>query len=207
MPNRVKSGNLITTILKPQDAGFTFPPAFPQAFEPTFYKSTYPELSSHMTPGELRIHYDRHGIVEGRHGNPAASRQGFIALIPPEAFVLEIGPFCSPVIVGNNVRYFDVLDRDGLILRAETLGLPYDRCPTIQYVSPVGDISIVNDRFDAILSCHSIEHHPDLISHLQQDIDCRATAAERSLLPFPPRVGQRAPRPAKAGDPAACAEA
>lgn len=82
--------------------------------------------------------------------------------------VLEIGPFTSPNVRGENVRYFDVLDKDALIARAKKHDYPHDAPVEMDYVSPVGDLSIVPDNsFDVVLSSHCIEHQPDLIAHLK----------------------------------------
>jgi SAM-dependent methyltransferase len=138
---------------------------FPPEFDPLFYQARYEDLGA-MSRSELQNHYNQYGIVEGRLASPAATRQGLISLIPPEASVLEIGPFCNAAVKGQNVRYFDVLDRRDLIVRAEQIGLPFDDCPHIDYVSSTGDLSIVHDSFDFVVACHSLAHHPDLIRHL-----------------------------------------
>ena len=141
------------------------PMEFPLEFDPLFYQARYEDLGA-MSQSELQNHYNQYGIVEGRFASPAASRQGLMALIPPEASVLEIGPFCNPAVKGENVRYFDVLAQRDLISRAKQIGLPCDECPHINYVSPLADLSIVYEKFDFVVACHSLEHQPDLIRHL-----------------------------------------
>ncbi len=47
------------------------------------------------------------------------------------------------------------------------MALDAHRTPKIEYLSPTGDLTIVNRRFHAVLSSHCIEHQPDLIRHLQ----------------------------------------
>ncbi|NKC02957.1 class I SAM-dependent methyltransferase [Brucella haematophila] len=79
---------------------------------------------------------------------------------------LEIGPFCNPVLIGENVSYFDVLTRADLIKRANEIGYDIKHAPHIDFVSPNGDLSIVDRKFDAVLSSHCIEHQPDFIRHL-----------------------------------------
>jgi hypothetical protein len=150
------------------------PMEFPLEFDPLFYQAGNEDLGA-MSQSELQNHYEQYGIVEGRVASPAATRQGLMALIPPEASVLEIGPFCNPAVKGPNVRYFDVLDRRALIERAKEFGLPFSECPHIDYISPTGDLSIVHDNFDFVVACHSLEHQPDLIRHL--------TDVERILSP------------------------
>lgn len=107
------------------------------------------------------------GLRGGRDAR--VTRQSFVAGIPSSSAVLEIGPFCNPALVGTHVRYFDVLDSDGLAERARKLGKGSDRRPeTIHYVSASGDLSVVAETFRAVFSSHCIEHQPDLVRHLQQ---------------------------------------
>ena len=140
---------------------------FPEEFEPQFYRASYRDLG-HMSDKELRDHYDRYGMAEGRVASPAANRRGLVALIPRAASVLEIGPFCNPAVTGERVRYFDVLSQRELMARAKKLGLPHTKCPHIDFVSPTGDLSIVRDSFDLVVSCHCLEHQPDLVRHLTE---------------------------------------
>jgi len=140
---------------------------FPEEFDPRFYRASYRDLGR-MSDNELRHHYDQYGMAEGRLASSAAHRRGLTALIPPGASVLEIGPFCNPAVKGENVRYFDILNRQELITRAKRTGLAFAECPRIDYVSPAGDLSIVGDTFDFVVACHSLEHQPDLVGHLKE---------------------------------------
>lgn len=95
------------------------------------------------------------------------TRAAFVAGVPLGS-ALEIGPFDNPTIAGAGVAYFDVLDAAALRARAARIGYGGDRIPArIDFVSPVGDLSVIDRRFDAVLSSHAIEHQPDLIAHLQ----------------------------------------
>jgi SAM-dependent methyltransferase len=141
---------------------------FPPDFEPAHYRAIYPDLS-HMRPDELAQHWTHHGINEGRQGNRIADRNQFAALIPDSASVLEIGPFNRPIKKGPNVRYFDVLDRGGLIRRAEQIGYETSGIPAkIDYVSAEADLGVVKEEFDFVLSSHAIEHQPNLVRHLME---------------------------------------
>ena len=82
--------------------------------------------------------------------------------------VLEIGPYFRPVLVGNNVSYFDVRTSAELTERAELEGYSTEAIPTVDYVSPIGDLSVVDKKFDAVLSAHCIEHQPDFVDHLNK---------------------------------------
>lgn len=98
---------------------------------------------------------------------PEALREHFVDLVRGEKAVLEVGPFCNPALVGDNIRYFDVMDRLALQRRASEIGFAYREAPDIDYVSASGDLAVVNDRFEAVFSAHCIEHQPDLIYHLR----------------------------------------
>ncbi len=97
-------------------------------------------------------------------------RKPFVNSLPKDISILEIGPFYSPICVGNNVKYFDILNRENLIKRAKQIdgNINIERIPYIDYVSPTGNLSIINETFDAIVSSHAIEHQLDLIDHLQK---------------------------------------
>ena len=75
------------------------------------------------------------------------TRANFLAGIDTSGSVLEIGPFDCPVFEGDNVSYFDVLDQHDLRLRAVEHGRSPDRCPPIDFVSPTGDLRIVDRKF------------------------------------------------------------
>ena len=98
------------------------------------------------------------------------SRTLFIDSIPKDINILEIGPFYNPQCIGSNVKYFDIIDTDALIDRAKQIdaNIIVENIPYINYISPVGDLSIINETFDAIFSSHAIEHQLDFIDHLQK---------------------------------------
>ncbi|HYG46846.1 MAG TPA: class I SAM-dependent methyltransferase [Allosphingosinicella sp.] len=102
-------------------------------------------------------------------------RARFLAPLAGLARVLEIGPFDEPLLKGEGVAYFDVLDQEGLRRRAAEHGRNPEGCPRIDYVSATGDLDVVDAKFDAIFSSHAIEHQPDLIGHLAK--------AEKRLVP------------------------
>lgn len=139
----------------------------PNEFDAEFYRETYPDLV-HLDPDELYEHFIVHGKREGRFGTIYAGRAGFLDLVSGAESILEIGPFFAPVATGPNVKYFDVLSQDDLIARGTALGHDVSRVPKIDFLSPNGDLSIVNESFDAVLSSHCIEHQPSLIRHLEE---------------------------------------
>jgi SAM-dependent methyltransferase len=97
-------------------------------------------------------------------------RNHFVDSIPKDKTILEIGPFYRPVCKGSNVKYFDIIDQKALIERAVSIDKNVNTAniPFINFVSPIGDLSVVNEQFDVIISCHAIEHQLDLIDHLQK---------------------------------------
>lgn len=95
---------------------------------------------------------------------PPTTRRAFLQQINGDA--LEIGPFNAPLLAGENVSYFDLLDQEALRRRAIEHGRDPSRTPLIDFVSPTGDLASVGRKFDSVLSAHAIEHQPDLIAHL-----------------------------------------
>ncbi|RCW80162.1 class I SAM-dependent methyltransferase [Phyllobacterium bourgognense] len=96
------------------------------------------------------------------------TRQSFATIPQLERSVLEIGPFNNPCVRGENVSYFDVMTTDELRERAKRVGYDPDTIPTINYVANDGDLSVIDAKFSAVISCHCIEHQPDLIRHFNQ---------------------------------------
>ncbi|MDR0234251.1 MAG: tetratricopeptide repeat protein [Zoogloeaceae bacterium] len=103
------------------------------------------------------------------HTNWVVNKPPLLFRVPDTASVLEIGPFDRPLLRGENVRYFDILSSEGLKDRAKSV---QDRVPenvpdVIHYVSSTGDLKIIPDRFDFVISSHMIEHSLDFVEHLQ----------------------------------------
>ena len=153
---------------------------FPPAFDINYYRQSYPELRTQ--PDEVvREHYRRFAEEQGRTCCVYDFRETMMRLmnnainnLPLK--VLEIGPSCTPSILppktegGGSVKYFDVVDAEELKKR-ETKSepdTPYHHAPEkIDYVSPHGDFSIIDEQFDVVFSSHSIEHQMNLVKHLQ----------------------------------------
>ncbi len=134
--------------------------------------SSKPETStsnSRLNP-DARISSVRSAVEASLAGlNPSSrrfARRDFFELVERAASVLEIGPLASPVARGPHVRYFDVMPTEDLRRKAITHNLDPNNCPEIHYYSREADLSVVPDRFEAVVSSHSIEHQPDLIGHL-----------------------------------------
>jgi SAM-dependent methyltransferase len=139
--------------------------------DPGFYGSVYADLQG-MGADALMQHYQRFGEAEGRVAAVYATRQGLFTALKPSDSVLEIGPFTNPIVVGQRVKYFDVLDKQALIERAVLHNRSIQDARDIDYVSPTGDLSVIADeKFDIVLSSHCIEHQTDLVKHLNQVAD------------------------------------
>ncbi len=96
------------------------------------------------------------------------NREDFLSLISEHEQGIEIGPFASPLLKGPNVKYLDVLPSELLKIRARDLGLDPHLVPHISYISNQDGIPDIPEKFDYALSCHSIEHQPDLVRHFMQ---------------------------------------
>jgi ectoine hydroxylase-related dioxygenase (phytanoyl-CoA dioxygenase family)/SAM-dependent methyltransferase len=140
--------------------------SLPPEFDARAYRARHKDLRK-LDAQELEEHYRSMGKREQRNASTIATRKAFLGLIRPTARMLEIGPFTNPQCKGANVKYFDVLPTESLRERAKFHGLDPANCPKIDYVSESGDFQVIHERFDAALSCHVIEHQPDLIRHLQ----------------------------------------
>jgi 2-polyprenyl-3-methyl-5-hydroxy-6-metoxy-1,4-benzoquinol methylase len=142
--------------------------ALPYEFDARIYQSLYADLAG-LTDPELLGHYENFGRKEGRTANCLRDRNDFAALVPNSANVLEIGPFCTPLLRSPvNVSYFDLLSQEALVERARAWGLDPSGVPHIDYVSPTGELSMVNRQFDVVISSHCLEHQPDPVRHLQK---------------------------------------
>jgi 2-polyprenyl-3-methyl-5-hydroxy-6-metoxy-1,4-benzoquinol methylase len=140
---------------------------FPASFDTDIYKVKNSDLHT-MSNSELIAHYTQYGKQEGRICSEINSRNSLLSYIKKEQKCLEIGPFDCPVLTGSNVQYFDVLCQEDLKIRAININRTcnINSIPYIDYVSNTGDLSIIKETFDIILSCHSIEHQINLIGHL-----------------------------------------
>jgi len=143
---------------------------FPPEFDGAFYRKRHRDLR-HLSDEQLVDHYEKCGRSEGRLASRAVPRKNFIPLLSRYKSILEIGPFAQPVLRSRNVKYFDVMDRAGLaerIQRENITVLKAKNIPEIDFVSPTGDLNVVDQKFDCVVSSHCIEHQPDVVRHLQQ---------------------------------------
>ena len=138
----------------------------PPEFDPDVYRSLHSDLTS-LTDAELRIHYDRHGIHEGRRAHAIPDRNAFASLVSGE-HALEIGPYAQPLLRGTHVKYADIFSTEELREMAPLTQLDPAGVPQIDWVVAPNDLGTIDTTFDAVLSSHAIEHQPNLIGHLRQ---------------------------------------
>ncbi len=154
---------------------------FPFAYERAAYRRYNPDLAA-LSDADLDAHYQIFGEREGRRSNELASRTDFAALVPDAEDALEIGPFSNPLLRGKNAKFFDVLPREELIERAKLHGLPPQNIPAIHFVSRDGDLAAVTETFDYVLTSHSLEHQPDLVTHFKTVASLLRTGGHYLLL-------------------------
>lgn len=140
---------------------------FAPEFSPGCYRAYYPALAL-LSDAALARHYERRGRAEGRVGAPQALRRQFIDALQTDAPALEIGAFHRPMLKGPATRHFDIRTHDQLVAYAEEIGEDPSGVPPVDFVSPLGDMSIIGERFALVASSHVVEHQPDLVGHLRQ---------------------------------------
>jgi hypothetical protein len=138
---------------------------FPPEIDLTFYRSRYSDLNSLDDKALLR-HYEVHGRREGRIASSVALKSSLLEQLNSHRPILEIGPFNRPLVTGDDVYYFDIMNQADLEERAVKTGRQ-GQAPFIHFVSPTGNLSVVDRTFSAVVSAHCIEHQPDLVNHLQ----------------------------------------
>lgn len=145
----------------------------PPEFDLNYYRNVYPELNG--VPNEiLTEHYKRFAVEQGR-STCSYDRREYLKKFLQEIIdahnlkTLEISPWDDPFLRGDNVKYFDAADSETLretakkSRRANINNVPQK----IDFISPNGDLSVINETFDIAFSSHVIEHTPDLIEHLR----------------------------------------
>lgn len=139
---------------------------FPLSFDPGIYK-THEDLKD-LDLADLINHYESYGKNEGRTCSEIDSRNSIIEILKQnKSKTLEIGPFDCPIIIGENVKYLDVLNKEELIDRCKKINRlnNIDNIPFIDYTDGLKNIQ---EKFDIVVSCHSVEHQLSLIDHLDE---------------------------------------
>lgn len=140
---------------------------FPPSFDREIYRLNNPDLMR-LTGPQLERHYQQFGRSEGRACSTVVDRHSFVASVPDDFRILELGPLASPMIQSTQVDYFDRLNTEELRRIAELNGFDSSRVPEIRWVEANADLSIVTEKYDIVISSHVIEHQFDLVGHLKQ---------------------------------------
>jgi hypothetical protein len=143
----------------------------PLSYDASIYRELNRNLA-HFSDGDLTEHYNQTGSQEGRACSSIRSRNDFINLISKfGGDRLEIGPFCSPILAISSETYFsDYLNTDELRLEAIEQKQNPNKVPHIDFPTKETSLTALVDtkKFAIIVSCHNIEHYPDLVTHLQE---------------------------------------
>ena len=143
----------------------------PPEFDVNYYRTVYPELN--RFPDVVLNEHARRFAVEQGHSTCVYDRREYLQKILQDTIdanhlkALEISPWDDPFLTGVNVKYFSVEDSETLRKSSIEANRNKNRVPEkIDFVSPNGDLSVVDGTFDIVFSAHVIEHCPDLIEHL-----------------------------------------
>lgn len=120
---------------------------------------------------EALFHFYHYGKERGLRGSPLCSRENFIKYLKTlnASSILEIGPAGAPIFRGEKVRYFDVLDKEGIKEWCKLNNISASNMPeTIHFYSPKADMSVISGTYKLIFSAHNIEHQIDLIDHINK---------------------------------------
>lgn len=145
----------------------------PPEFDAPSYRRRYPDLSG-LRRSELREHWRLEGQRGRRNASPVETREELLTCLAHASHLLEIGPFDNPSLnsLGRfdlQIDYADHFSREEMVARAKLYpDRDPDRIPPIRYILGSGGYSQIQQRYDAVVSHHCIEHQPDLISHLLQ---------------------------------------
>ena len=145
----------------------------PPEFDLEYYRRAYPELST-FADNLVTLHYKQYAVEQG-HTTCNYDRREYLrkfllnAINKQGLATLEISPWTNPFLIGDSVKYFDAADSETLRKTTEATGKFAGKMPAkIDFVSPTGDLGVVDENFDIVFSSHVIEHTPDLVEHFKQ---------------------------------------
>ena len=122
----------------------------------------------------MREHWRQEGRRSRRNAAPAGEPDELFACLAAANQLLEIGPFDNPSLEslrrpGLQIDYADQFSREEMVERARLYPeRDPDAIPPIRYVLGQGGYGQIEQRYDAVVSHHCLEHQPDLIGHLLQ---------------------------------------
>lgn len=145
---------------------------FPNSFEPALYEELYGagnDYHHYIEIGRKRGFVCTRGQRMKEVMNIEILPKFLNASRRDKGMILEIGPFLNPMLLGDDVKYFDVLDLVGLQERAKLVGYPEINPVKIDYVSRTGDLSVIgkSETFSLVASSNVLSHQVDLVRHLQ----------------------------------------
>lgn len=145
--------------------------SFSPEFDTDYYRNSHAELNR-FPDSILNEHYARFAVEQGRSTCVYDRRECLQKILQDmidahELKALEISPWNKPFLAGATVKYFGTEEPEALRASAVGFGLNPEKVPNkIDFVSPNGDLSVVDETFDIVFSSHVIEHCPDLVEHL-----------------------------------------
>lgn len=144
----------------------------PPELDLNYYRQAYPELNR-FSADVLKEHAKRYAVEQGRstcfYDRRELLQVSLQKLINDTHLkTLEISPWDSPFLRGENVKYFEVMNAEDL--RKATVGVKrnLNTLPKkIDFVGANGDLGVIDETFSIVFSAHVIEHCPDLVRHFQ----------------------------------------
>ncbi|MBR0289923.1 MAG: methyltransferase domain-containing protein [Selenomonadaceae bacterium] len=132
----------------------------------------YPELNR-FGDKILFEHYKRYAVEQG-HSTCIYDRREYLQKLLQDTIdnnhlkTLEISPWDSPFLRGDNVKYFETMNAEDLRKATIGFGRNLNTLPQkIDFIEENGDLSVINETFDIVFTSHVIEHCPDLIEHFR----------------------------------------
>jgi len=141
---------------------------FFEEYNAEIYRNIHSDLHR-LSEYDLYHHYLTHGIEEGRISCEIKNKNDLASFVTNNFdSCLEISPFHNPTLKGNNVKYFDILNKKDLIDVAKKNNLTkyVHNIPDIHFVDNNANLRTIEEKFNIVLSCHSIEHQFNLVKHL-----------------------------------------
>lgn len=136
-------------------------------FSPEIYRLNSDLVN--FSDDELKAHYLKYGIEEGRVYNGITKRQDFLNLVVQSGNMLEIGPLDRPQLNHLSPTYhsLDVFSQNELqTFYKDDPDVNVSNIIEPTYIIIDNDYSIINKKFRCIFSSHNIEHMPCLVSFL-----------------------------------------
>lgn len=144
----------------------------PPELDLNYYRNAHPELSQ-FHDSVLIEHHKRFAVQNGLTSSPCDLREQLKVGLQENINVehlktLEIGCGGFPFLAGENVKYFEIMSVDNLKRHYIEVGRNIDYFPEkFDFVSPNGDLGVVDEKFDIVFSSHVIEHVTDIIEHFR----------------------------------------